>query len=245
LNGLLLLPHNIGQYDFVKHNSLIRKGIVVSEDSKVTLYSPLTSQLLFMKIYHCNRPEMDLYENDLSKFMEDALQQMSAIDFKHVYSKNTEGACSEALFQKVFYKIACSLLRKESMVSVEVTQIEDIQIQGGHGGVDFHVNKDRDWAVEFVISKNMEMADTYKHNKRFDDPKKYGKFGFEQSLLIDFRPANHLNKTFVEKNSKLKRAWFVLYDSVNYTKFWITKYDSEGNKTVEHKEFSFKQEVKI
>jgi len=145
----------------------------------------------------------------------------------------------EAMWQKEFFRVASQMLRQNSTISVEVTR----GTIGGQsfnidGRVDFYINGDRQWAVEFLIRgelKSQGITDAEEHAARFEG--KYKQLPCKQKLVVDFRPSRYASYDDFQmtllpgvppKPIFLKNYWIVVYDSDKYEWLQITKYGPDA-----------------
>jgi len=150
------------------------------------------------------------------------------------------------MWQSEFYRIGSQLLKNDTQISVTVQTGEIDQEEFKiNGKVDFYINSNRQWAVEFLIrgelmNKNVSRAE--EHEGRFTE--KYAYLPHKERLLLDFRPQEFgpypdfqdISKAGCPPHKKfLQNYWVVVYPA-NYEFLKITKYDNNG---------SFKDEIAI
>jgi len=90
----------------------------------------------------------------------------------------------------------------------------------------------RDWAIELLVSINSQLYSTVEHNSRFNINGSYYNLPFKKCIVIDFRPKDTDDEqSFPKSAERLAGVWIVVYDSKEFKKIWITKYDEEGNRS--------------
>ncbi len=149
-----------------------------------------------------------------------------------------EGKILESYWQAEFYRIGSLLLRDSSSFSVEVGPKVNIS----DGRLDFFINDDRRWAVEFLISGS-DPQTGYKnrleeHELRFKEKTgKYSPSDALEFLVVDFRPKTtpktKKDISYSDLQSEHRFVWIVIYDNATFRSLDIFKFDKDSQMTQE------------
>jgi len=226
-----------------KFEQLARWGWI-SFDSKtqsVSLHCPLSKQLLLMSMYkNILPPPTDSFKH-VADLMNHFLSSLNGNWLQNTMSvlQKDQKTLLEAMWQKEFYRIGTQTLASGTIISVEVTKgIIDGEEFTIKGKIDFYINGPRQWAVEFLIRGDSAGA-AEEHSGRFDD--KYKNLPWKECLLVDFRASSANTADFCKQaentQKKLPRIlsptflpnyWIVIFDSDNYDKLEVVKYDEHA-----------------
>jgi len=185
------------------------------------------------------RPITDSFTN-LSEFMHQFLSMLDSTWMKQTMTKEEKTkTILESMWQSEFYRIGSQILKNASQISVTVQTgvIANAEFKIA-GKVDFYINSERQWAVEFLIrgelaEKNVTRA--VEHEGRFT--KKYAALPHSERLLLDFRPqrfAPYFDFQDISfagsppRQKFLQNYWVVVYPA-DFEFIKITKYDNYGD----------------
>jgi len=206
------------------------------------------------------RPDKDTFEHvaDLMHYFLSSLMSKWMKNTMSIYVAD-KISILEAMWQKEFYRIASQKLSSSSTINVEVTHGNiDQQAFKINGKIDFYIDGQRQWAIEFLIRGDKEkegLSDAQEHANRFQN--KYKSLPRKEYLLVDFRPSKIVYVDFLEYNNNnniakeqpklvpkrkfLPNYWIVVYDTDKYEKLDIYKYDQYGNFDIKKNTASFRR----
>jgi hypothetical protein len=219
------------------YTNFVKRGWVGldAKTNLVSLYCPLYSQLLMIQLFSVARPKEDSFKN-LEEFMMAFFHQIVGKSLESTLTKSKEGKILESYWQAEFYRIGSLLLRESSSFNVEVGPKVNII----DGRLDFFINDDRRWAVEFLISGS-DLQTGYKnrleeHELRFKEKTgKYSPLEPLEFLVVDFRPqATPKTKKDISYSDLLSEhrfVWIVIYDNITFQSLNIFKFDKDSKMT--------------
>jgi len=124
----------------------------------IFLTSPVSKQLLLMAMnQNIQRPTYDDFTS-LPGFMYRCLSLFKSCWMKDTMTKDPEnGTILESMWQFEFYRIGSQLLKRDDLINVTVQsgEIEEKRFKI-EGKVDFFIDKDRQWAIEFLIRGELQ-----------------------------------------------------------------------------------------
>jgi hypothetical protein len=219
------------------YDEFIRRGFIAIDDNNVVkLFCPLAKQLMLMDLCLPIRPLKDNY-NTLPEFFHAFLSSLDSAIFKSSLSINSEGRILESLWQEEFYRLSCSLLSTTTLINVEVQYVKGSNLGGK---VDFYINGDREWALEFLIcgntnNTNKSSKQEYhtagaEHLSRFNETGKYHPLHPKDYLVVDFRPQSvptlddHISQG---QTTVYNNYWLVRYDDKGWKNMLVTKIDKD------------------
>jgi hypothetical protein len=220
----------------------VRRGwITTSNNERVKLVCPLSKHIFLMKMYGSLRPTgyKDQFQN-LCEFMEFLLSRLSSKNFKETLSIGRSNELSESIWQAEFYRLGYPALSEGTQLSVEVQKIQQKKLKGK---VDFYINSNRQWAVEFLIRG--ELADSrsntsrvIEHLRRFSSTGRYSALQPQEYLVVDFRPKSKgPYQDILQVNDTYKNLWIVIYDDQEWRDLKLVMYDKEGKTSQKQKYF--------
>jgi len=236
-----------------EYELLVRRGWIYWNDmrTKVFFLCPIVKQMILVGIHSgIVRPQTDNFKT-LAEFMDAVLSRFSTNYFMDEMSQNVNSAISEAKWQNEFYKIGKSLLGFRYEIGVEVSYVssdnvemmdtdDDEAVYSMNGKLDFYINSNRQWAVEFLVRGDLissgGVSELEKHVDRFEKGGAYYHLPRKEQVIVDYRPLcmSHSTKDF---KSLIKptptfypNTWIVLYELVDkVASLNVVKYDKHGN----------------
>eukprot|EP01129_Flabellula_baltica_P005849 TRINITY_DN2144_c0_g1_i7.p1 TRINITY_DN2144_c0_g1~~TRINITY_DN2144_c0_g1_i7.p1 ORF type:complete len:766 (-),score=154.62 TRINITY_DN2144_c0_g1_i7:71-2368(-) len=206
-------------------NRLVRKGLIqIQNDSTYELFCPLSVQIWLMNLFPQQGIPTDSYsDHDIEDFCWDVLRLISPPELAKTNSKTSELVINESIWQAEFYCSAKSLLQRDTLLSVEVSEIEENR---STGRVDFHINGTKHWGIELLIEghksfspnkrddfmialkkKRGAMNRLAEHYHRVNNT--YETFNFNHYLVIDFREQIWTGEETYDDD--LEHIWIVYY----------------------------------
>jgi hypothetical protein len=128
------------------------------------------------------------------------------------------------------------LLSEDTLISVEVPAKSPTGEKEKEGKVDFYIDGNREWAVEFLIcgdkpdtKERSYDTSAVEHLKRFEPSGQYESLKPRDYLLVDFRPKDSYQADLIMMNvgdiTKVHHYWIVNYDA---DALYVTKIDQDG-----------------
>jgi len=164
---------------------------------QTTLSVTLSKQLFLMAMLNDQTgPLTDDFGDDLSKFMLAFLHHLDKTWMENTLTKSTSNVILESMWQYEFYRFAKSSLCISSSVSVEVSRGEvDGMRFDISGRLDFYINTDRQWAIEFLIEGEKEVTNTEPNTDADDGSKrKKRKRNSSSSTVIQTQAEAHVSR---------------------------------------------------
>lgn len=123
---------------------------------------------------------------------------------KDSLSRLVSGQPSEDLWQKEFYRAASSLIPPTHNLSAEVSRVFGEDVPHRRGEVDFYVDEQLQWMVEFLVGGR----DLLEHLHRFDRVRgRYRHIPCRDWLVVDFRLSSQ------PPPELLPNVLYILYES--------------------------------
>jgi len=193
--------------------SLVRSGLLVLLDQKLTFAAPLMRHI-FIHRYYSNSFESQP-ATLLEPFLHDVVGSFRPSILRNHLSTGFQGTPLESLWQKEFFHAASAKLKKHSF-GVEVGKVFGLP-----GKIDFYVDNNLQWAIELLIDSGTLGT----HSDSLNEAKA------GQYTLLDIKESAVLNFTFKKPRrttlEKYQNIWFFRYNKEDYKSAILYRF---GNK---------------